>query len=52
MVFRKTPRECLCKACADRDEKIRYRPSAQWEQSRHVKVRRGPTWMRETEDNG
>ena len=48
MVFRKVPQEALCVACADRAG-IHYRPSARWEQSRRVKVRKGPAWMHESE---
>jgi hypothetical protein len=48
MVFRKLPLEALCVLCADR-EQMRYRPSARWEQSRKVKVRKGAAWMRERE---
>ena len=52
MVFRKVPLEALCVACADRAG-ISYRPSARWEQSRRVKVRKGAAWMREAgRENG
>lgn len=46
MVYRHTPREALCVACADR-EGIKYRPSRRWERAKQVKARRSPTWMRE-----
>lgn len=34
MVYRHTPREALCEACAERDPAIRWRPSRQWEEGR------------------
>jgi hypothetical protein len=46
MVFRKTPQESLCVACADRAG-IRYRPSRAWEDSKRVKARKSSAWMRE-----
>jgi hypothetical protein len=46
MAFRKVPQEALCVACADRAG-ISYRPSARWEQSRNVKVRKGAASMRD-----
>jgi hypothetical protein len=48
MIFRKTPQESLCIPCADRGG-ISYRPSTSWEESRRVKVRQGPAWMRDSE---
>lgn len=46
MVYRHTPREALCLACADR-EGIAYRPSRRWEDAHRRPVKRRATWMRE-----
>ena len=46
LVYRREPRTVLCVDCAQKLG-IQYRPSARWEQSRRVKVRKGPAWMRE-----
>ena len=34
MVYRHTPRECLCTACAHVDPAIKPRPSLKWEHTR------------------
>jgi hypothetical protein len=34
MVYRHTPREALCVACADADPAVSYRPSLRWERRR------------------
>lgn len=34
MVYRHTPREALCKLCAESNPEIRPRPSTSWESSR------------------
>jgi hypothetical protein len=40
MVYRHTPREALCVACAERDPSIKWRPSRSWEERRRVRRRR------------
>ena len=47
MVYRNALREAPCVSCADRSG-LYYRPSVAWERSRKVKVKRGPSWMRES----
>jgi hypothetical protein len=42
MVYRHTPREALCVACAERDPAIRWRPSVRWEERRARRRRDGP----------
>ena len=37
MVYRHTPREALCKSCAELDPNVRPRPSATWERARRTR---------------
>ena len=46
LVYCRKPRTILCVDCAQKLG-IQYRPSARWERSRKVKVRKGAAWMRE-----